>query len=107
MVAASSRDLRLKNAANRPAIPWLLPQSDRAIVKLTDLRGILRYVPQFRDKTFILGVDAGIVTDENFPNILLDIALLRSLNVRVVVVHGAAEQIEPCPKSTTSRPPTS
>jgi amino-acid N-acetyltransferase len=63
-------------------------------VKLTDLRGILQYVPQFREKTFILAVDAGIVTDENFSNILLDIALLRSLNIRVVVVHGAAEQIE-------------
>jgi amino-acid N-acetyltransferase len=63
-------------------------------VKLTDLRGILQYVPQFRERTFIIAVDAGIVTDENFANILLDIALLRSLNVRVVVVHGAAEQIE-------------
>jgi amino-acid N-acetyltransferase len=63
-------------------------------VKLTDLRGILQYVPQFREKTFILALDAGIVTDENFTNILLDIALLRSLNIRVVVVHGAAEQME-------------
>jgi amino-acid N-acetyltransferase len=62
-------------------------------VKLTDLRGILQYVPQFREKTFIIAIDAGVVTDENFPNILLDIALLRSLNIRVVVVHGAAEQI--------------
>jgi amino-acid N-acetyltransferase len=63
-------------------------------VKLTDLRGILQYVPQFREKTFIIAIDAGVVTDENFPNILLDIALLRSLNIRVVVVHGAAEQIQ-------------
>ena len=63
-------------------------------MKLTDLRGILQYVPQFRDKTFIIAVDAGIVTDENFANILIDIALLRSLNIRVVVVHGAAERIE-------------
>ena len=63
-------------------------------MKLTDLRGILQYVPQFRERTFIIAVDAGIVTDENFANILLDIALLRSLNIRVVVVHGAAEQIE-------------
>jgi amino-acid N-acetyltransferase len=63
-------------------------------VKLTDLRGILQYVPQFRERTFIIAVDAGIVTDENFANILLDIALLRSLNIRVVVVHGAAEQIK-------------
>ena len=63
-------------------------------MKLTDLRAILQYVPQFREKTFIIAVDAGIVTDDNFANILLDIALLRSLNIRVVVVHGAAEQIE-------------
>src|SRR5437870_5803935 len=62
-------------------------------VKLTDLRGILQYIPQFREKTFILGIDGAIVTDENFANILLDIAVLRSLNIRVVLVHGAAAQI--------------
>jgi amino-acid N-acetyltransferase len=63
-------------------------------VKLTDLRGILQYVPQFREKTFILAVDGGIVAEENFANILLDIAVLRSLNIRAVLVHGAAEQIK-------------
>jgi amino-acid N-acetyltransferase len=63
-------------------------------VKLTDLRGILQYIPQFREKTFIIAVDAVTVTDENFANILLDVALLRSLNIRVVLVHGAAEQIK-------------
>jgi amino-acid N-acetyltransferase len=62
-------------------------------VKLTDLRGILHYIPQFREKTFILAVDGGIVTEENFANILLDVAVLRSLSIRVVLVHGAAEQI--------------
>jgi len=62
-------------------------------VKLTDLRGILRYIPQFREKTFILGVDGAIVTDENFANLLLDVAVLRSLNIRVVLVHGASAQI--------------
>src|SRR3954462_7801821 len=63
-------------------------------VKLTDLRGILQYVPQFREKTFILAVDEGIVGDESFATLLLDVALLRSLNIRVVLVHGAAEQIQ-------------
>lgn len=63
-------------------------------MKLTDLRGILQYIPQFREKTFIIAVDGGIVTDENFANILLDVAVLRSLNIRVVLVHGAAEQIK-------------
>ena len=62
-------------------------------MKLTDLRGILQYIPQFREKTFIIAVDASIVTDENFANILLDVAVLRSLNIRVVLAHGAAEQI--------------
>ena len=63
-------------------------------MKLTDLRGILQYIPQFREKTFIVAVDGGIVTNENFANILLDVAVLRSLNIRVVLVHGAAERIK-------------
>ncbi|MEY2467113.1 MAG: amino-acid N-acetyltransferase, partial [Verrucomicrobiota bacterium] len=63
-------------------------------MKLTDLRGILQYIPQFREKTFIIEVDGAIVTDENFGNILLDVAVLRSLNIRVVLVHGASAQIK-------------
>jgi len=62
-------------------------------MKPTDLRGILQYIPQFREKTFILAVDGAIVTDENFATLLLDVAVLRSLNIRVVLVHGASAQI--------------
>ena len=62
-------------------------------MKLTDLRGILQYIPQFREKTFILAIDGGIVTDDNFATLLLDVALLWSLNIRVVLVHGASAQI--------------
>jgi len=63
-------------------------------VKPTDLRGILQYIPQFRDRTFILAVDGAIVTDENFATLLLDVAVLRSLSIRVVLVHGASAQIK-------------
>src|SRR3954468_17645945 len=63
-------------------------------MKLTDLRGILQYVPRFREKTFVISIDGAIVTDENFANILLDVNVLRSLNIRVVIVHGAAAQIQ-------------
>jgi amino-acid N-acetyltransferase len=59
-------------------------------VKPTELRGILQYIPQFRDKVFILAVDGEIVLDDNFPNLLLDVAVLRSLNIKVVLVHGAS-----------------
>ncbi|HEY2431128.1 MAG TPA: amino-acid N-acetyltransferase [Vicinamibacterales bacterium] len=59
----------------------------------TDLRGILQYVPRYRERTFVLAVDGTIVTDENFGRILLDVAVLRSLSIRVVLVHGASAQI--------------
>src|SRR5882672_818825 len=63
-------------------------------MKPTDLRGILQYIPRFREKIFIISIDGAIITDENFANILLDIAVLRSLNIRVVIAHGAAAQIK-------------
>src|SRR5215470_9999557 len=62
--------------------------------RLTHFREILRYVPRFRDKVFVIAIDGAIVEDDNFPNILLDIALLRSLSIRVALVHGAAHQIK-------------
>lgn len=62
-------------------------------MKPTDLRGILHYIPQFRDRVFVLAVDGAIVADDNFGNILLDVAVLRSLNIRIVLVHGAGHQI--------------
>jgi amino-acid N-acetyltransferase len=61
--------------------------------RLTNLREILRYVPRFRDRVFVIAVDGAVVEDDNFPNIVLDIALLRSLSVRVALVHGAAHQV--------------
>ena len=60
---------------------------------LTDLREILRYVPQFRDRAFVIALDGAVVEDENFRNLLTDVALLRSLNIRVALVHGAGHQI--------------
>jgi amino-acid N-acetyltransferase len=63
-------------------------------VKPTDLRGILQYIPRFRDKVFVLSVDGAIITEGNFANILTDIAVLRSLNIRVALVHGAGAQIK-------------
>jgi len=60
---------------------------------LSQLREILRYVPSYREKVFVVAVDGEIVEDEHFGNLLLDIALLRSLNVHVILVHGAGHQI--------------
>jgi amino-acid N-acetyltransferase len=61
--------------------------------RLTHFREILRYVPRFRDRVFVIAIDGAVVEDDNFPNLLLDIALLRSLSIRVALVHGAAHQV--------------
>ncbi len=63
-------------------------------MKVSDLRGILQYVPRFRDRIFVVAVDGEIVASPNFQNILLDLAVLRSLSIKVVLVHGARLQIE-------------
>ena len=73
-------------------------------MRATDLRGILRYVPQFREKTFVVAIDGAIVEDENFPNLLMDVAVLWSLNVRIVLVHGAAAQIQALAEKSDEKP---
>jgi len=63
-------------------------------IKPTDLRGILKYVPRFKDQIFVIAIDGTIVADENFGNLLVDIAVLRSLGIKVVLVHGISHQIQ-------------
>lgn len=63
-------------------------------MNVSDLREILHYVPRFREKIFVVAVDGEIAVSPNFANILLDLAVLRSLSVRVLLVHGASHQIQ-------------
>jgi amino-acid N-acetyltransferase len=62
-------------------------------MKFGDLRGILQYVPQFRGAVFVVAVDGAVVASENFSSLLLDLAVLHSLSVKTVLVHGASHQI--------------
>lgn len=63
-------------------------------IKPTDLRGILKYVPRFQGQIFVIALDGSIVADENFTNILVDLAVLRSLGIKIVLVHGIGQQIK-------------
>ncbi len=63
-------------------------------IKPTDLRGILKYVPRFQGQIFIVALDGAIVADDNFSNLLIDMAVLRSLGIKLVLVHGISRQIE-------------
>jgi amino-acid N-acetyltransferase len=63
-------------------------------MNLSDLRGILSYIARFRDKIFVLNIDSEILAADNFHNLLLDISVLRSLNIKIVLVHGASVHIK-------------
>ncbi|MCP4598447.1 amino-acid N-acetyltransferase [Neptuniibacter sp.] len=51
------------------------------------------YINAHRGNTFVLMLGGEAVADPNFANIVHDIALLNSLGVRLVLVHGSRPQI--------------
>ena len=57
-----------------------------------DLRGILHYVPQFRNKLFVIKIDGCVVHSDNFSNVVLDLAVLHSLKINFIIVHDAQVQ---------------
>ena len=52
------------------------------------------YINAFRGKTFVIAFDGDAVADAHFPHLIHDLALLNSLGIRLVLVHGARPQIE-------------
>ena len=58
------------------------------------LRNTAPYINAHRGKTFVLMLGGGVAQQENFPNIIHDIALLNSLGVRLVLIHGSRLQID-------------
>lgn len=52
------------------------------------------YIHAHRGKTFVIALGGDAVLHQNFHSIVHDIALLQSLGIRVVVVHGARPQID-------------
>ena len=52
------------------------------------------YINAHRGRTFVLVLGGEAVQQPNFANIIHDIALLHSLGVRLILVHGSRPQIE-------------
>lgn len=57
-------------------------------------RNAAPYINAHRGKTLVLMFGGEAVQHPNFANIIHDIALMRSLGIKLVVVHGARPQIE-------------
>jgi amino-acid N-acetyltransferase len=57
-------------------------------------RSTAPYINAHRGKTFVLMLGGAVAQHENFPHIIHDIALLNSLGVRLVLIHGSRLQID-------------
>ena len=52
------------------------------------------YIHAHRHRTFVIFFSGAAVTDQDFDNLIHDFALLKSLGVRLVLVHGIRNQID-------------
>lgn len=61
---------------------------------VSDFRHAAPYIHAHRGATFVLAFGGEAVAADTFPDLVHDIALLHSLGIRLVLVHGARPQIE-------------
>lgn len=60
---------------------------------ITGLKGALRYVRAYRDNVFVLKLGGDVIADGDvLDHVAAQIALLSSLGIRLVVVHGGGPQ---------------
>ncbi len=57
-------------------------------------RNTAPYINAHRGKTFVLMLGGELVQHENFAHIVHDIALLNSLGIKLVLIHGSRPQID-------------
>lgn len=57
------------------------------------LRNTAPYINAHRGKTFVLAMSGEVAQQDNFASLIHDIALLNSLGVRLILIHGSRPQI--------------
>lgn len=53
-----------------------------------DLRGILKYVPMWRDHTFVVALDGALIDEDAFGALMMELAVLHNLGIRLVLGFG-------------------
>jgi len=61
---------------------------------VTSFRNSSGYINAFRGRTFVIAFGGEMLADEQFIPLVQDIALLNSLGIKLILVHGARPQIE-------------
>jgi amino-acid N-acetyltransferase len=57
------------------------------------------YLRAHRDRTFVISIPGEAIEQNDFANLVHDIALLNNLGIRIVLVHGIRPQIAACLQS--------
>ena len=80
---------------NQKSIPTPTPPSlNRAQAFVSWFRSVAPYIHAFGGRTFVIAFGGEVVDDGQFVSLSHDLNLLASLEVRLVLVHGARPQIE-------------
>ena len=56
-------------------------------------RSVAPYIHKFRNQTFVVGVAGEAIAAHKLPNLAQDLALIQSMGVRLVLVHGFRPQV--------------
>ncbi len=56
-------------------------------------RSVAPYIHKFRNQTFVLGVCGEAIAAGKLPNLAQDLALIQSMGVKIVLVHGFRPQV--------------
>lgn len=74
---------------------------NRSFIRL--FRASAPYINAFRGRTFVIVFGGEALEDNNFAGLIHDLALLNSLGIRLVLIHGARPQIEQCLTAQTTQ----
>jgi amino-acid N-acetyltransferase len=69
----------MSNVFNFTFVPWF--------------RSVAPYIHKFRNQTFVVGVPGEAIAAGKLPNLVQDLALIQSMGVRIVLVHGFRPQV--------------
>ncbi|MFP5344982.1 MAG: hypothetical protein ACLGGU_05040, partial [Gammaproteobacteria bacterium] len=73
-----------------------MPEKNNNAAFVNWFRHSTPYIKAHRGRTFVIAFGGEFVTDARFAHFIHDVALLNTLGVRLVLVHGARPQIEQC-----------
>jgi amino-acid N-acetyltransferase len=62
--------------------------TNRRELEPADLRGILKYVPMWRDHTFVIAIDGAVMDEDVFAPLMVELAVLHNLGIDLVVLFG-------------------